>query len=47
MIATAVAASPCYLVAADSDLYGDADLVNALRTLGVTVVQTAGFLAAL
>jgi len=47
VIATAVAASPCYLVTADRDLYGDADLVNALRELGVTVVQTAGFLAVL
>lgn len=47
VVATAVAASPCYLVTADRDLYGDAGLVNALRELGVTVVQTADFLAAL
>ena len=47
VVATAVAASPCYLVTADRDLYDDASLVNALRELGVTVVQAADFLAAL
>ncbi len=47
VVATAVAASPCYLVTADRDLYGDAGLVATLRELGVTVVKADEFLAAL
>jgi predicted nucleic acid-binding protein len=47
VIATAVAARPCYLVTADRDLYDDADLVAALRALEVTVVRAGEFLAAL
>jgi putative PIN family toxin of toxin-antitoxin system len=47
VIATAVAARPCYLVTADRDLYDDADLVAALRDLDVSVVRAGEFLAAL
>jgi putative PIN family toxin of toxin-antitoxin system len=47
VIATAVAARPCYLVTADRDLYDDVDLATALRALEVTVVQAGEFLAAL
>ncbi|HEY68184.1 MAG TPA: putative toxin-antitoxin system toxin component, PIN family [Thermoflexia bacterium] len=47
VIATAVAARPCYLVTADRDLYDDSDLVTALRKLGVQVVQAGEFLAAI
>jgi putative PIN family toxin of toxin-antitoxin system len=39
VVATAVAASPCYLVTADRDLYDDADLVAALQDVGVRVVR--------
>lgn len=45
VVATAVAARPCYLVTADRDLYDDADLVDALRDLDVRVVQTGEFLS--
>ena len=47
VVATAVAARPCYLVTADRDLYDDADLVAALRDLDVSVVRAGEFLAAL
>ncbi len=47
VVATAVAARPCYLVTADRDLYDDAALVAALRELEVYVVQASEFLAAL
>jgi predicted nucleic acid-binding protein len=47
VVATAVAARPCYLVSADRDLYDDEDLVTALRALDVTVVQFGEFLDAL
>ena len=43
MIATAVAACPCYLVTADRDLYDDAGLVAALRNLEVCIVQVSEF----
>ena len=44
VVATAVAAHPCYLVTADRDLYDDADLVTALRDLEVYVVRAGEFL---
>jgi putative PIN family toxin of toxin-antitoxin system len=44
VVATAVAAHPCYLVTADRDLYDDADLVAALRGLDVSVVRVGEFL---
>ena len=47
VVATAVAACPCYLVTADRDLYDDEDLVAALREMGVHVVRPGEFLAAL
>ena len=47
VVATAVAAHPCYLVTADRDLYDDADLVAALRDLEVHAVQASEFLATL
>jgi hypothetical protein len=47
VVATAVAARPCYLVSADRDLYDDADLVAALSGLDVTVVRVGEFLDAL
>ena len=47
IVATAVAASPCYLVTADRDLYDDADLVAALSDLEVYVVRAKEFLTAL
>lgn len=47
VVATAVAARPCYLVTADRDLYDDPNLVSALRDLEVFVVQAGEFLAAL
>ncbi|MFQ6100413.1 MAG: hypothetical protein ACE5OS_04170 [Anaerolineae bacterium] len=47
VVATAVAARPCYLVAADRDLYDNANLVAALRDLEVHAVQASDFLAAL
>ena len=47
VVATAVAARPCYLVTADRDLYDDADLVAALRDLDVSIVQASEFLTAL
>jgi hypothetical protein len=47
VVATAVAARPCYLVTADRDLYDDARLVAALRDLEVAVVQAGEFLAGL
>jgi putative PIN family toxin of toxin-antitoxin system len=47
VVATAVAARPCYLVTADRDLYDDADLVAALRELEVHVVRASEFLVAL
>jgi len=47
VVATAMAARPCYLVTADRDLYDDAGLVAALRDLEVHVVQAGEFLAVL
>jgi len=47
VVATAIAARPCYLVTADRDLYDDPRLVTALRDLDVRVVQSGEFLAAL
>ena len=47
LLATAVAARPCYLVTADADIYADAGLVAALRDLEVQVVQGGEFIAAL
>ncbi len=47
VVATAVTASPCYLVTADRDLYDDPDLVAALREIGVRVVQVNEFLSSL
>ena len=47
VVATAVAARPCYLVTADRDLYDDVDLVAALRDLEVHAVQASEFLATL
>jgi putative PIN family toxin of toxin-antitoxin system len=47
IVATAVAARPCYLITADRDLYDDNDLVGALRDLEVSVVQSRQFLVAL
>ena len=47
VVATAVAARPCYLVTTDRDLYDDANLVVALRDLEVYVTQPNKFLAAL
>lgn len=47
VVATAVAARPCYLVSADRDLYDDVDLVTALSGLDVTVVRVGEFLDAL
>jgi putative PIN family toxin of toxin-antitoxin system len=44
VVATAVAARPCYQVTADRDLYDDADLVAALRGLDVSVVRVGEFL---
>ena len=44
MVATAVAACPCYLVTADRDLYDDVGLVTALRDLEVYVAQAGEFL---
>jgi len=45
VVATAVAARPCYLVTADHDMHDDTDLVAALRDLGVRVVWPGEFLA--
>ncbi len=47
VIATAVAAAPCFLVTSDRDLYDDADLVARLNVLAVEVVQVGEFLARL
>ncbi|MBN2392806.1 MAG: putative toxin-antitoxin system toxin component, PIN family [Anaerolineae bacterium] len=47
VIATAVAASPCFLVTSDRDLYDDADLVARLDALAVEVIQAGEFLARL
>jgi putative PIN family toxin of toxin-antitoxin system len=47
VVATAVAACPCYLVTADRDLYDDPNLVAALGDLEVHVVRAPEFLAAL
>ncbi len=47
VVATAVAACPCSLVTADRDLYDDSDLVEALHSLEVRVVQTGEFLSTL
>ncbi len=47
VVATAVAAQPCYLVTADRDLYDDPDLVTALRDLEVFVVRAGEFLTTL
>lgn len=47
VIATAVAAAPCFLVTADRDLYDDADLVTRLDALAVEIVQVGEFLARL
>jgi len=47
VIATAVAAAPCFLVTADRDLYDDAGLVARLDALAVEVVQVGEFLARL
>jgi len=44
VVATAVAACPCYLVTADRDLYDDVGLVTALRDLEVYVAQAGEFL---
>jgi putative PIN family toxin of toxin-antitoxin system len=45
VVATAVAARPCFLVTADRDLYDDADLVEALSKLGVSVARAGEFLS--
>jgi putative PIN family toxin of toxin-antitoxin system len=47
VVATAVAARPCYLVTSDRDLYQDPNLVTALRDLEVFVARASEFLAAL
>jgi putative PIN family toxin of toxin-antitoxin system len=47
VVATAVAACPCNLVTADRDLYDDGDLVEALHSLEVHVVQLGEFLSTL
>jgi putative PIN family toxin of toxin-antitoxin system len=47
VVATAVAARPCYIVTADRDLYDDANLVATLRALEVYAIQAGEFLAAL
>jgi putative PIN family toxin of toxin-antitoxin system len=47
VVATAVAARPCYLVTSDRDLYDDPNLVTILRDLEVLVVWASEFLAAL
>ncbi len=47
VIATAVAAAPCFLVTSAQDLYADPELTARLDALGVEVVQTGEFLAQL
>ena len=47
VIATAVAASPCFLVTSDRDLYDDADLAAQLSGLAVEVIQAGEFLTRL
>ncbi len=47
VIATAVAATPCFLVTSDRDLYDDADLVARLDVLGVKVIRAGEFLTRL
>ncbi len=47
VIATAVAASPCFLVTSDRDLYDDADLVARMDALAVKIIQAGEFLARL
>jgi putative PIN family toxin of toxin-antitoxin system len=47
VIATAVAASPCFLVTSDRDLYDDADLAARMSELAVEVIQAGEFLARL
>jgi len=47
VIATAVAASPCFLVTSDRDLYDDPDLMAEMDELGVEIVQAGAFLARL
>lgn len=47
VIATAVAAAPCFLVTSDRDLYDDSDLKARLDALGVEIVQAGAFLTRL
>lgn len=47
VIATAVAAAPCFLVTSDRDFYDDAELVARLDALDVKIVQAGEFSARL
>ena len=46
-VETVIAARPCSLVTADRESYDDGDLVEALRSLEVCVVQPGEFLSTL